>query len=307
MCPGSAARTMSAMNVHDLAALGRRSRPHRRPAGPTAREQPPGPHPPGRPDQPVGPDHPDRGLVGRLLLGGLVATASAVPLTVLTALVLSRSGALRDWDTSIVTAVHDQVVVRPTLGRVLGWLSVVTHPNTVRGATAVLVVGLWRGGHRRRAAWLAATITLGGALDPLLKDSVERARPVFDHPVALAPGYSFPSGHALNTMLLAACLVLLAHGPTHGRPLRRAAVWTGAVLLVLVTGADRVGLGVHYTTDVLAGWLVALLTVAITTTAFESWRRDAGLTPSSPETGLDPDPGPAPEPGPAPGARRSQP
>ena len=233
---------------------------------------------------------PARGLAPRMLVGALGAVAATVPLTVLTALVLSRSDGLREWDSAVVDAVHREVVVRPALGQVLGWLSVVTHPNTVRAATAVLVAVLWSRGHRRRALWLAATIALGGGLDPLLKDSVARARPVFDHPVALAPGYSFPSGHALNSMLLAACLVLLFHGPTRGHPWRRAALWGGAVLLVLVTGADRVGLGVHYMTDVLAGWLVALLTVAITTTAFESWRRDAGLTPSSPQSGLDPEP-----------------
>jgi len=263
------------------------------------------------------PSTPARGMAPRMVVGALVAVAATVPLTVLTALVLSRSDGLREWDSAVVDAVHREVVVRPDLGRVLGWLSVVTHPNTVRAATAVLVAVLWSRGHRRRALWLAATIALGGGLDPLLKDSVARARPVFDHPVALAPGYSFPSGHALNSMLLAACLVLLFHGPTRGHPVRRAVLWVGAVLLVLVTGADRVGLGVHYVTDVLAGWLVALLTVAITTTAFESWRRDAGLTPSSPQSGLDP--GPATDtptspgtpndtsPGPRPEPRRSTP
>jgi len=243
---------------------------------------------------------PGRGLASRLLLGGLAAAVLAMPLTILTALVLSRSDGLRDVDSSVVDAVHGQVLARPQLARVLGWISTATHPNSVRAVTAVLVVALWARGHRRRALWLAVTITVGGALDPVLKDAVARARPVFTHPVALAPGYSFPSGHALNTMLLAACLVLLGHGPTRGHPGRRAALWTGAVLLVLVTGADRVGLGVHYATDVLAGWLVALVTVTVTTTAFESWRRDAGLDPSSPEAGLDPGPGPDQDPDPKP-------
>jgi undecaprenyl-diphosphatase len=216
-----------------------------------------------------------------------VAAAVTVPLTLLAALVLSHSEGLREWDNSIMDAVHDQVVIRPTLGRVLGWISTATHPNSVRIVTAVLVVVLWARGQRRKAIWLAATISIGGFLDLVLKDSIQRARPLFEHPVATAPGYSFPSGHALNSMMLAACLVLLFHGSTHG--LRRAALWTLAVLLVLVTGLDRIGLGVHYTTDVVAGWLAGLATVAITTTAFETWRRDVGLEPSSPETGLDPD------------------
>jgi membrane-associated phospholipid phosphatase len=230
-----------------------------------------------------------RSLGSRLAVGALAAAAVTVPFTVLAALVLSHSEGLREWDTSIMDAVHDQVVTRPGLGRLLGWISTATHPNSVRIVTAVLVVLLWVRGKRRKAIWLAATISIGGFLDLVLKDSIQRARPLFEHPVATAPGYSFPSGHAMNTMMLAACLVLLFHGSTQGRPLRRAALWVFAVLLVLVTGLDRVGLGVHYTTDVVAGWLAGLATVAITATAFENWRRDVGLEPSSPDTGLDPD------------------
>jgi undecaprenyl-diphosphatase len=233
---------------------------------------------------------PARSLASRLIIGGVATVIVAVPLTILTALVLSRAEGLRAWDLSVVDAVHGRVVVRPGLARLLGWISVAMHPNTMRAITAVLVIVLWTTGYRRRALWLGATMAIGGGLDPVLKDAVARARPVFDHPVALAPGYSFPSGHALNTMLLAACIVLLTHGPTRGRPVLRGLVWAGAVLVVLITGADRVGLGVHYVTDVLAGWLVALITVTITTTAFETWRRDEGLQPSSPGSGLDPGP-----------------
>lgn len=246
----------------------------------------------------------DRALGVRLLAGAVAVVVVTVPLTVLTALVLSKNSALRDWDSSVVDAVHGQVAIRPTLARVLGWISTLTHPNSVRLVTGVLVVVLWLRGRRRAAAWLAVTVAVGGALDPVLKNAVARARPAFDHPVALAPGYSFPSGHALNSMLLAACLVILVQGPTRGRPGLRATARAAAVALVLVTGADRVGLGVHYVTDVVAGWLVALTTVAVTTTAFESWRRDVGLPPSSPETGLDP--GPTDPPGtPAPHPDRS--
>jgi membrane-associated phospholipid phosphatase len=202
--------------------------------------------------------------------------------------VLSRSERLRAWDAAVVDAAHEQVAVRPELAALLQDVSRITHPNTVRVVTAGLVAGLWGAGHRRRALWLGSTIAVGGALDPVLKEAVARARPAFEHPVALAPGYSFPSGHALNSMLLAACLVVLLHTRTRGHPWRRTALWGGALLLVLITGVDRVGLGVHYTTDVVAGWSVALTTVALTTTAFEHWRRRVGLRPSSRDAGWDP-------------------
>ena len=56
-------------------------------------------------------------------------------------------------------------------------------------------------------------------------------------------------------------------------------------MIVFISGFDRVALGVHYVTDVLAGWLVAAALVA----AFETWRRDAGRRPHDPIEGVDPD------------------
>jgi hypothetical protein len=58
---------------------------------------------------------------------------------------------------------------------------------------------------------------------------------------------------------------------------------------VLLTGFDRVGLGVHYVSDVLAGWVVALACLAGTSAAFEVWRREEGRQPSTPDEGVEPE------------------
>jgi undecaprenyl-diphosphatase len=63
----------------------------------------------------------------------------------------------------------------------------------------------------------------------------------------------------------------------------------GALLVTLLTGADRVLLGVHYVTDVVAGWALALATLAGTLTAFSLWRREHGLAPSRPGSGAEPE------------------
>jgi undecaprenyl-diphosphatase len=55
-----------------------------------------------------------------------------------------------------------------------------------------------------------------------------------------------------------------------------------AVVVPLAVGFARVGLGVHYLSDVVAGELLGLAWVVITTVAFEAWRRDVGLPPSEP-------------------------
>jgi membrane-associated phospholipid phosphatase len=110
---------------------------------------------------------------------------------------------------------------------------------------------------------------------------------VFLDPVATAPGYSFPSGHALNTMVVGASAVVLGWSATRGRPWRRAALVSAAAALVLATGFDRVGLGVHYVTDVVGGWLLGLAVVCITTAAFsidlKPPERDRGEQPPSTE------------------------
>jgi undecaprenyl-diphosphatase len=228
-------------------------------------------------------------LGGRLLLGAAAAAVLAVLLVLLAAAVVSNVGWVSDVDHEVADRLHRYVLDRPTLASALGLISTLTHPNVMRLVTAATAVGLWWAGRPRIAVWLVVTMAVGGGLDPVLKDLVARARPSFSDPVALAPGYSFPSGHALNTMLLATCVVMITHELTRGRRALRALVWLAAAALVLVTGFDRIGLGVHYVSDVLAGWGVALVTVLATTVAFERWRRTEGLPPSTTDQGLDPE------------------
>jgi len=72
-----------------------------------------------------------------------------------------------------------------------------------------------------------------------------------------------------------------------------------AILIPLVVAFARVGLGVHYLSDVVAGMLLGLGWVVVTAAAFEAWRRDVGLPPAPP-TEAEPELGrdvPEPEPG----------
>jgi len=121
------------------------------------------------------------------------------------------------------------------------------------GALAVGVCLSWR---RRHAALLIA-ITLGGAalLETGLKLAFHRSRPVPFF--GTAPGsFAFPSGHAL----FAACLygVLAAMLAAHARrTLVHVGIWCGALLLIGLIGWSRIYLGVHYPSDVVAGYCVA--------------------------------------------------
>jgi undecaprenyl-diphosphatase len=135
--------------------------------------------------------------------------------------------------------------------------------------------------------WAIVTMVIGGVLAVVLKLIVARARPSLPNPVAHASGYSFPSGHALNSFLCVGILIMVFLPVL--RPAGKALAYTVGAALVLLTGYDRVALGVHYVSDVLAGWGAALAVLAGTATAFEIWRREHGRPSSTASEGVDPD------------------
>ena len=106
-------------------------------------------------------------------------------------------------------------------------MDVVLHPWVFRTAVAVLVVVLFWRGARRLAWWAAITMTAGSILGFALKLLVARTRPSFDLPLATAPGYSFPSGHALNSAVGVLVLVLALLPALRGARARLALGWPG--------------------------------------------------------------------------------
>ena len=232
------------------------------------------------------------GLRAALAVAGIFVVA--VPVTLLAVLVRTRSGTLRSVDETVATAAYRFVADKPALEQALGIGSVVLHPRALWLVTGVTAVLLWRRGRKRWATWAVVTVAVGGAIDTPLKELIARARPVFDVPIATAPGFSFPSGHALNSMLIGAGAVVLGWQATRYRPWARAGLFAGATTLVVVTGLDRIGLGVHYTSDVVGGWLIGLATVLISTAAFHLDVAPAERDPGEPGCAPDPSEGTSP-------------
>lgn len=237
-------------------------------------------------DRPAG-QEPRRGLMSRLLLGAGAAFLVAVPFTLLMLLVLSEWEPLERLDRRVADDLNNVARGDTTLVDVLRFGSVALDPWVFRVAVLAVAVWLWRRGARRLALWAVVTAAIGGVLGVVLKVVVDRARPTFPEPVATASGYSFPSGHALNSMLCVGILILVFL-PVLSRAGKTMAYALGAVL-VLLTGYDRVALGVHYVSDVLAGWVVALACLAGTSAGFEIWRREQGQRPSGVDEGVDPE------------------
>lgn len=229
----------------------------------------------------------DRRLATRLSLGSAAAFLVAVPFTLLLLLVKSESTQLERLDVGTAQRLNEVARANGWLVDVLKVVAIVTDPWVFRLIVLGVVVWLWRRGARRLAVWAATTTVLGGVLGGVLKLLVLRARPSFDEPVAHSPGYSFPSGHALNSLLCVGVLILVFL-PVLQRRGRLLAVTAGGVV-VLLTGYDRIGLGVHFVSDVLAGWVVALACLAATSAAFEIWRREEGMAASVVSEGVDPE------------------
>jgi undecaprenyl-diphosphatase len=141
-------------------------------------------------------------------------------------------------------------------------------------------VGLWAWfarGLRNRALWAFVTMMVAWPIGLLAKHLVQRARPVVDEPLSHSPGYSFPSGHAFNVAVVATVLVLLLW-PILSGPARRVATAL-AVLVAVVVGVDRIFLGVHFPSDVAAGWILG---AGIT---FSSWLGFIGRTSATSSSG----------------------
>ena len=106
----------------------------------------------------------------------------------------------------------------------------------------------------RAMAWSVPLAVAGaGALVECAKLVFERPRPTFFEPLIAARGYSFPSGHSLVAMVLYGLLGYLICTTVRSKP-ARAAVAVVAALLIVSIGLSRIYVGVHYPTDVLAGW-----------------------------------------------------
>jgi len=122
----------------------------------------------------------------------------------------------------------------------------------------------------RRAVWTTVWVLVAiGLISPIttgIKDLVGRVRPQFAHGGALDHSKSFPSGHAsgIATMVVVA---LVLGWPFWSRTVRRVALVIG-VLAIVVVGLSRMWLGVHYLSDVVAGWALGVAWTLAVAAAF---------------------------------------
>jgi undecaprenyl-diphosphatase len=144
---------------------------------------------------------------------------------------------------------------------------------------AVVILSLL--GRRTQALVLGVTVVSAQALSGLLKLLIDRPRPTLVAAHDLVYSSSFPSGHAMMSpvVYLTLAAIVAAGRP---RPAIKSVLFVGAIMLVIVIGVSRVYLGVHWPSDVLAGWtlgaaiaLAASLALAMTAPRLDRPPRDA--------------------------------
>jgi membrane-associated phospholipid phosphatase len=142
---------------------------------------------------------------------------------------------------------------------------------TLLAVTLVAVVLLWRRDERVQAVFVALAFAGAQLLSSGMKLAFARERPVFADPLATESTYAFPSGHALVSLAIYGALALL-HAPRLSLP-RRAVLFGAVGLLVLAIGFSRLYLGVHYLTDVLAGYAIGIAWLSLLYVGLELERR----------------------------------
>ncbi len=197
----------------------------------------------------------------RLPFSPLVAVVGLVALAVLVFLRLANEmaeGETRAFDSRILLALRDPA----NLGHSIGppWLQLAVLDLTALGGTVVLtlialaVIGFFAVRKRWwRAAFLAVAIGGGALLNTVLKIGYARPRPTIVVHLVDVTSQSFPSGHAMNSAIVYLTLGAIASRGIHEHA-GKVYVMAMAVLLTLVVGCTRVFLGVHWPTDVIAGW-----------------------------------------------------
>jgi undecaprenyl-diphosphatase len=142
----------------------------------------------------------------------------------------------------------------------------------------LLVLGLALRRRYREGLFAGLALAGSGLLNVAAKQAFSRERPSLWESIAPETTYSFPSGHAMGSMTLA-CVVVLLCWPTRWRwP-----VAVAATAFAILVGLSRIYLGVHYPSDIVAGWLVAMAwTVGVYGLVFAGtsspWRAQFGTT-----------------------------
>ena len=214
---------------------------------------------------------------GARLARGALAMVFVVPVLLLGFAVRQKFDPLVRLDNNLIRRSTD-FTREHGLGDTLIGLQGISQPFLLYILATGLCLWAWLAKDlRSRAIWAFFTMMVAWNVGLLAKLAVGRARPIVQEPISHSPGFSFPSGHAFNVAVVSTVVVFLLW-PLLSPVGHRVSVVL-AVLFSLVVGLDRIFLGVHFPSDVLAGYVLG---VGIT---FSSWLGFIGRTSATSSSG----------------------
>ncbi|MBD2197389.1 MULTISPECIES: phosphatase PAP2 family protein [Calothrix] len=155
------------------------------------------------------------------------------------------------WDIPILLSIHSQA--RPQLDVVAVILTRFGSAWTVLPIMSAIAIVLWRRKLWRSLAYLLTTGIGSIIINRTAKALMHRVRPQLWLSSAPEFDYAFPSGHAMTSMTLVMILLILAIN----HPRRWLMLLFGSFYVVAIAWT-RLYLGVHFPSDILAGWMVAI-------------------------------------------------
>ena len=163
---------------------------------------------------------------------------------------------------------------------------VFTHLGGPVGLSVIalgMAVLLFEQRHRGLSLYVAVTGSMSGVINLLLKELFARSRPDLAEALRRASGYSFPSGHAMGSMVVFGSLAYVM-ARIHGRWRLRSATIAALLSSILAVGLSRVYLGVHWISDIAAGYVAGMTWLVVATVTFEAfWRiREIRSRPKEP-------------------------
>ena len=161
-------------------------------------------------------------------------------------------------DENVRDSIHS--ISSPGVTQLFSAITVLGSQGVVIGFSACSAILMFLKRRRDRALLVVGAMAGAELLLPILKNHFHRPRPEPFFGARLPPSYSFPSGHALLSFCCYGLLATLAGAYLRGR--FRWLIRICAAALILAIGVSRIYLGLHYPTDVIAGYLAAIAWMA---------------------------------------------
>ena len=193
-----------------------------------------------------------------LLLGLIAAIGSLIFFGWLTDEVLE--GDSRHFDEATRAAVHQ--FASPAMTVLMRGFSFIGSTLSLTVATGVIIVLFARRKWGLEAKLFAITMIGAALLNTTLKLAFKRARPTPFFDLLPPETYSFPSGHSLASCCFFGALAAILAARSQSKRVR-AIIWAIATTMFLLIGLSRIYLGVHHTTDVIAGFAAAFIWIMV--------------------------------------------